>query len=413
MKLTSLFIITFILLVQHILGHGWVYSPQPRGFTVDDQISASTTGPCGKLTPTYPTAFEVEINGTMLVSFRMGTDHDDIQNPGTCTFALSVQDVNGNSFDNNVIETITPCNGGDHSSNVSIIVGGPGTYYLQWKWTAGKDQSEWYNCIRLFVDDPNVKIKSINAGETVTETLTKDNITNLYYTIKNLPSADPTVIETQNTKHLLLDASVSANSLYYVNFTYSNSYIPLTYTSVPANNNLYVDFVTPRIISLCDVITKTENEVFISFFPYQNYSGNFTGNIVLTSTLYDAKIDFINAPDGVQVTLKKGSIAYFWTGASTTQTSSKRMIVKSDSGSGNYYISGPYRQCNSVAYVRGESHCGDLGLDINYPEKQYFALEVLDDFSGRVKVEKGTCENYSGMSQLLVSIVLLFAVLLF
>jgi hypothetical protein len=413
MKLTSLLIITFILLVQQILGHGWVYSPQPRGFTTDDQISASTTGPCGLLTPTYPTTFEVEINGTMIVSYRMGTDHDDLQNPGTCTFSLATQDVNGGLFDNNVIETITPCNGGDHTANVSIIVQGPGTYYLQWKWSPGNGGNPWYSCVRLFVDDPNVKVKSINAGETVTETLTVSNITNLYYTIKNLPSADPAIIDTQNTKHLLLDASVSANSLYYVNFTYSSNYIPLTYTSVPANDNLKIDFVTPRIVSLCNIMTKIENEVFISIFPYQNSSGNFSGDVILTSTLYDAKIDFINAPDGVHVNLKKGSIAYFWTGASTTQTSAKRMVVQSDNG-GTYFISGPYRQCNSIAYVRGESHCGDLGLDINFPTKQYFAVEIIDaDFSGKVKVEKGTCENYSGISQLLVSIVLLFAVLLF
>jgi hypothetical protein len=253
----------------------------------------------------------------------------------------------------------------------------------------------------------------INHGVKITETLTNENVTNLFYAIKDLPSADPNVVTSINTKHLLLEASVSANSLYYVNFTYSNAAPPLDYTNVPANDLLRVDAVTPRSVSLCNVITKTVNEVFISIFPYQNLSqGNFTGDVSFTSTLYDSKVDFdIYAPDGIPVNLKKGNLAYFWTGASTTQTSSKRIIIQGTGASTSYYISGPYRQCNSNQYVRGESHCANLGQDVQFPEKQYFAVEILDaDFTGKIKVEKGTCDTYSDMSKIFVSLVLLVVI---
>jgi len=351
----------------------------------------------------------------MLVSFKNGDGHDSTTNSGSCTFSLSTQDQTNGPFDNNVFYTITPCDRGEMTVNVSVIVPRPGTYYLQWHWEAG-DNSNWYSCIRLFVEDPNIKVNQINAGDRVVETLTNENVTNLFYTIKNLPSADPTAIDTQYTKHLLLDASVSANSLYYVNFTYSTDYIPLDYTAVQGRDNLNLNAVTPRMVTVCNAITKTVNEVFVSIFPYQNGSnGNFTGDVTFTSLLFDARVDFVNGESGVPVNLKKGYIAYFWTGASTTQTSSKRIVIEASSPS-TYYINGPYRTCNSNQYVRGEKHCADLGRDTDFPnnQKQYFAVEIVDnDFTGKIRVEKGNCDSYSDMSKIFVSLVLLFVVLLF
>jgi len=414
MKLTCVFFLTFILFAQQILGHGWVFDPQPRGFTINDEISASQQGPCGKTTPTYPATTTVEINGSIFVSFRNGPGHDDTTNSGSCTFSLSTQDQTNNPFDTNIFYTIDPCDSGDMIANVSIIVPRPGTYYLQWHWTSGTG-SNWYSCIRLFVEDPNIKVNQIKAGDRVVETLTNQNVTNLFYTISGLPAADPTVIDTQYTKHLLLDASVSANSLYYVNFTYSTDYIPLDYTAVPVRDNLNINAATPpRMITVCNAVTKTVNEVYVSIFPYQNGSnGNFTGDVSFTSYLFDARVDFVGGENGVPVSLKKGYIAYFWTAASTTQTSSKRIVVEADSPS-TYFINGPYRTCNSNQYVRGEKHCSDLGRDTDFPinqngGRQYFAVEIVEnDFTGKIRVEKGNCDSYSDMSKIFVSLVLLF-----
>jgi len=391
-----LFLLSFFLV--SVLGHGWLVLPTPRAYVGDVLDSASQTRPCGdpNATPDYVGVTEVPGNDSVYVMWTNAVGHGgDVK---SCRFAISKSDTDSNQFDNNVMANISCEDGQKYNLSVPIVAD-PGLWYLQYRWQPG-DSTIWYGCTRIYVNDPSITLQSANLDTSYSIDV-EPYSDNLYYRI-----ALPTVVENKN---LLLSLSVSPNSTNYVNATVSLTGVPATYLD---GKNIQSDINAERFTIICDVESTTYAYVTL-FTSDEMNTTSFSGVVTFSVSLYDAglTIDITN-----NIAPKEDSLMYFWTEASTTTTNKRRIIVSGNSAT--VYLSGPYRSCTAeIIKPRYETKCLPLGTDAQFTgnnKRQYFAVQVDGALnSGFVRVEKGDCQNYSGVSSIIVLTLFMAVVVLF
>jgi len=386
-----------LLLIPLCFGHGWLVIPQPRGFTADNQGSASQNQPCGLTTPDYVAPYQAFINGTVPVTWSLGGGHTGIK----CRVALAISDQSQAAFDSNVLLNNITCDtaGQDFTTNVSLPAGiQAGLYYLQWMWFVdpGFPNNNWYSCTKISVFDPNILITEMAPGGITQVTINASSYTGpLFYSVYV-----PTYITMD--QFLRIKVNTSTDVVYSANVTGSADAVPTSY-----NDGTYVttDSTTLQFINLC----KLQNNIaYTSVFAQPGFSGD----IYITNTLYNSHLDWV----GVQqqdVSFEANTLAFFWTAASTTLDVPKRIIAAGRGG--NVYVSGPLKSCTST-YT--QPYSPTPCADVNPPQangnnaNQYFAVKVDAAWTGKVYIDGGTCATYSSATSLFVSLIFFITITL-
>jgi hypothetical protein len=370
--------------------------------------SASQNNPCGKNqqgVDVYVGITDVNQNGTIHVQWTNdGTEHDNLVNGGgtkTCRFALSKSDTNVGQFSQNVLTNIS-CGIQKYELDINVGDVTPGIWYLQYWWNAG-DDSDWYGCTRINVIEAGLVITDLPVDTTRTISVGVDDISDELIFRVALPPI------TNLEKHLFFTLSVSSNSTNTINGTISATTIPKSYEDgITIQSDSF-----EKTATLCNLANT--NYAYVTLFPNNYETGtNFTGEVTISVTLYDSQLEIDVTND---VLLKDNSLTFYWTESSTTTTNKRRVIV---SGTGaNVYLSGPYRSCTSNQYEQPKSvtNCQDLGRDVDFTgnnNKQYFGIYVAGDLNGFFRVEKGSCDTYSGVSRsIILTFIMVMVVVLF
>jgi hypothetical protein len=270
-------------------------------------------------------------------------------------------------------------------------------YYLQFHWYA-QDGSNWYSCAQLNVTaGSSIAIVDTQVGQPVLSEINaplfQDSIS-IYHSVKT-----PGI--TNVYKHIQIifnDTSVAG----MVNLTAALT-LPRVYT---AGSTKMVQMYN-QSMNLCQIPALT-NQVYVSLFPSLDY----VGNVSFIAQVYDAELNFNDHPE-IEIHAKKGELFYFRSQAYSERTSSKRLIVW---GRGGYaYLTPPVLNCRNDHMVPSSSnYCTDLPLEDKEDNLRnyYYGVYFDGDYDGRIKLEKGKCEDYEGVASLIMPVVLLFAMLL-
>jgi len=160
-------------------------------------------------------------------------------------------------------------------------------------------------------------------------------------------------------------------------------------------------------VTVCDI---GNGYAYASIFP-----GDMNGEVTVKASIYQSHLDW-NYNRKLDHTLEKGIVYIFWTQASSTFDSPKRVVIQGTGGIS--YVSGPYRTCdyqNLVNdYIKPDEPNSCIKVDqVTGIKTQYFYVEVDDTFNGNVRIEQGTCDEYNGVSQVLISFVLLLVAIFY
>jgi hypothetical protein len=384
-------------LILQCYGHGWITNPLPRGYVlpITDQQTASTSGPCGNLSPDYPETINVTQYESLDVSYLLGNGHDDGGGPSVCRFSIASSESQI-AFDQNIVANGITCRDGQDSDTISVpINAAPGIQYLQFNWLAG--DSQWYNCLKLNVAAGNLVTTEVSASTVHTLPVEQLNVTqSMFYTVP-IQVDDP-------YRHLLIKINRTAMDpdIETVNVTASVQIRPYTYNSGSSN---YLTAQTYwQSFSVCNIAEATQT-AYVSVFPSLGY----TGNVSFYTKIYEAELDF-NTRTELPLITEAGETYVFTTSAYTDAGDVRKIVI--DGRGANVYMSGPYGNCVPRYNPTSPDNCVELPVKNpnNNLQKRYYQAYFDNAFNGKVYLQKGVC---GGVGTIVISMILLMVVQLF
>jgi len=361
-----------LFLVASVHGHGWLNTPQPRGYQGDSTSSASQSAPCG-LSGTFPTITTVQNNEVLSTQYQIGGGHSG-SNPDFCAFALSTSQTDTNQFQSNVIATGINCPVGEDSYNLTLSSPFVNqTVYLQFHWAAG-DGTNWYACAQLSVVGAGVSINDLTANVPATAPVTPDTIT---YWDLDVP---------QNFfVYSWVQAPTGSD---YITASISRQGLP-TLSNYDETGSSQAS--SPIVLSDCSSVNHAST---IYWAIYAGTSGN--ASYALTAQTYDAEVLYADSYPQITDSIGFGGSKWYYTEAYDTYGSPKIAVVTLTSGSGSVSLyksqDCTYEDPNGSMSTGSTVACLDLGSQEGV---KYFQVVVdgTGSFQYTFGVEEGTCGN--------------------
>jgi len=400
-RVSLLVLFVLFAIIQYSHGHGWLNWPEPRGFAGDNQNSASTGGPCGPQ-GIYRTSISISQNDLLTVNWSLGGGHDNGQGPKICRFSIATAEQQI-LFDAGRLADFNCSQGGVNQVVAEFAVTVPsGIYYLQFHWYAG-DGTNWYNCALLAVDIPVTPQAHSTMVTTEIDNLASNDTSTIIYNEIALPP-----IRDAYKAILVKFNGTRTSGTGSVNITVSNN-LPAAYM----NGNYKTVYDYQQAVTLCNVPQDTAR-FYVSLFSTPEYQGNIT----FIATVYEAELSF-NLRPRIDIAVEQNDLLYFRTQAYSEAVTKRRIVIEGNGGQA--YFTGPLLNCNrdSLVYSQSEaSYCIDLPLvedgkaNADDLETYYYGVTFDGNYDGKVELQKGPCSEYSGVSQIIVSILALLAFLL-